>query len=288
MLQDIEKDIRLQDIVTNEKQFTKNDTWKVGDSKFSVPDLGFGIRDLIHGDSSSIAKPAAHITTNKTNTIPQTKKSSKYEENLDDSCSASSQVTVCKEETYKQKSTGKEIKVNPVHEKAFHVLNLHKNYASNKALAKGDYADDEKIMEDAIVRKSDPYLQSMSLKELWNQPEKDNVNVNTFFNQRLEEEKIKRQHCEKLIHNLQSKILELQEKLAVAIEVDKSKDDAILRFHDAWEKVALRLQSLNKEKNNLEEDIREFQTKSAFDLAEAAKVSLENIFTLNNFYCFRK
>lgn len=72
--------------------------------------------------------------------------------------------------------------------------------------------------------------------------------------------------------------MELQERLAVAIEVDQNKDAAILRFHEAWNKVAVRLESLKKDKIYLERDLQELQSKSAYDLAEAAKV---NNLTLN-------
>lgn len=74
---------------------------------------------------------------------------------------------------------------------------------------------------------------------------------------------------------MQLKILEYQEKLAVAVEVDQSKDDAILRFHEAWEKVAVRLEMLTKDKNFLERDLHELQAKGAVDLADAAKVRIE-------------
>lgn len=75
-----------------------------------------------------------------------------------------------------------------------------------------------------------------------------------------------------MIQDLQQKILELQERLAVAIEVDQNKDKAILRFHDAWKKVAIRLESLKNDKIHLERDLQELQIKSAKDLADAAKV----------------
>lgn len=75
-----------------------------------------------------------------------------------------------------------------------------------------------------------------------------------------------------MIQELQSRILDLQEKLAVAIEVDRSKDEAILKFHEAWDKVAIRLKSLHTEKCDLEKELREFQARSTLDLTEALKV----------------
>jgi centrobin len=40
----------------------------------------------------------------------------------------------------------------------------------------------------------------------------------------LECEKFRRQHCEKQIWNLQSRLLETQEQLAVAVSTEKKKD----------------------------------------------------------------
>lgn len=45
------------------------------------------------------------------------------------------------------------------------------------------------------------------------------------------EERIRRQHCEKTIQILQSRLLEYQQKISVAIKVDRQKDEALNRFH---------------------------------------------------------
>lgn len=77
-----------------------------------------------------------------------------------------------------------------------------------------------------------------------------------------------------MIKQLQARILELQERLAVALEVDGAKDEAILRFHNAWENVATKLKSLSTEKIRIEEDIDKIKTENQRDLEEAAEVSL--------------
>ncbi|XP_038221076.1 MAR-binding filament-like protein 1 [Zerene cesonia] len=71
----------------------------------------------------------------------------------------------------------------------------------------------------------------LSLSELWGEKiergeRSDNI--------KLEEERLKREHCESMIQQLQRKILEQQEKLAVAVKVDKAKDAAISKLRDAW------------------------------------------------------
>lgn len=108
----------------------------------------------------------------------------------------------------------------------------------------------------------------LSLKELWGE---NSENKYQMFQEKLEEEKIKRQHCEQIIHELQSRALELQERLAVAVQVDQAKDKAIIKFHEAWEHIAERMESLNREKDSLESDLKELQLKSLQDLEECGK-----------------
>lgn len=75
-----------------------------------------------------------------------------------------------------------------------------------------------------------------------------------------------------MIQHLQSRTLELQEKLAVAMQVDETKDDAILKFHSSWEQVAGRLEILTKDRNELEREIADMQSQHAENLLESAKV----------------
>lgn len=75
-----------------------------------------------------------------------------------------------------------------------------------------------------------------------------------------------------MVKQLQSRILELQERLAVAFEVDQAKDEAIQRFHSAWENVAVKLQNLATEKSRIEESINRIKADNKRDLEEAAEV----------------
>ncbi|XP_045496387.1 major antigen [Colias croceus] len=74
----------------------------------------------------------------------------------------------------------------------------------------------------------------LSLSELWGEKMERGERSD---NNKLEEERLKREHCEAMIQQLQRKILEQQEKLAVAIKVDKAKDTAISKLRDAWLKL---------------------------------------------------
>ncbi|XP_034828888.1 putative leucine-rich repeat-containing protein DDB_G0290503 [Maniola hyperantus] len=71
----------------------------------------------------------------------------------------------------------------------------------------------------------------LSLSELWGERGDRGEKVDSI---KLEEERLKREHCEAMIQQLQKKILEQQEKLAVAMKVDKAKDAAINKLREAW------------------------------------------------------
>lgn len=80
------------------------------------------------------------------------------------------------------------------------------------------------------------------------------------------------QHCEQLIQNLRMSTLELQERLAVALEVDGAKDEAIIKFHEAWENAVSELQNTQKEKTDLKAEIQSLNAKMRQITQEAAEV----------------
>lgn len=75
-----------------------------------------------------------------------------------------------------------------------------------------------------------------------------------------------------LIQNLQTRTLELQERLAVALEVDGAKDEAIVKFHEAWENVGVRLESVDREKAELKSEMEALKAKCQQELKEATMV----------------
>ncbi|CAH0674161.1 unnamed protein product [Spodoptera exigua] len=97
----------------------------------------------------------------------------------------------------------------------------------------------------------------LSLSELWgdrgDRPERiDSV--------KLEEERLKREHCESMIQQLQKKILEQQEKLAVAVKVDRAKDAAIGKLREAWLKLTGNLDKAEeRHRAALEKMVREVE-----------------------------
>ncbi|XP_064072558.1 interaptin [Vanessa tameamea] len=74
----------------------------------------------------------------------------------------------------------------------------------------------------------------LSLSELWGEK---GDRIDKVESIKLEEERLKREHCEAMIQQLQRKVLEQQEKLAVALKVDRAKDTAINKLREAWLKL---------------------------------------------------
>ncbi|KAM3959954.1 LOW QUALITY PROTEIN: centriole duplication and spindle assembly protein centrobin [Aphomia sociella] len=77
----------------------------------------------------------------------------------------------------------------------------------------------------------------LSLSELWGCGAEKGDRTERGDNLKLEEEKLKREHCEAMIQQLQKKLLNQQEKLAVALKVDRAKDAAITKLREAWLKI---------------------------------------------------
>lgn len=80
------------------------------------------------------------------------------------------------------------------------------------------------------------------------------------------------QHCENLIQELQTRNLEMQQKLSVAVKVDDAKNKTIQQFQDTMEKLIVRLEKLNKEKVDYEFEINKLQNRHIDEKEEADQV----------------
>ncbi|XP_053606002.1 centrosome-associated protein CEP250 [Plodia interpunctella] len=95
----------------------------------------------------------------------------------------------------------------------------------------------------------------LSLSELWGEKGDRTERGETL---KLEEERLKREHCEAMIQQLQKKILDQQEKLAVALKVDRAKDSAITKLREAWLKITGSLDKAEeRHRTALEKMVRE-------------------------------
>ncbi|CAD7002916.1 unnamed protein product [Ceratitis capitata] len=75
------------------------------------------------------------------------------------------------------------------------------------------------------------------------------------------EEQIRRQHLERTVHSLQTRLLEYQQRLSVAIEVDRAKDAAICNAQSESKALDVELKVLREKVSKLEADKSEYNTK---------------------------
>ncbi|KAK2583271.1 hypothetical protein KPH14_009281 [Odynerus spinipes] len=120
-----------------------------------------------------------------------------------------------------------------------------------------------------VFTSAEPPLRSqklLSLSDFWdtntNKPQAE------MFRIKLEEEKFRREHCEILIQELQKRLLEHQEKLAVAVRVDYEKNVLISQFNNAWSKLKQRVQVLEKEHEDLEKNLKNVNEKHQSEINE--------------------
>lgn len=76
------------------------------------------------------------------------------------------------------------------------------------------------------------------------------------------------QHCENLIQELQKRLLEQQEKVAVAVRVDNEKNVMISQFHAAWSKLKQQVEMLEIEHKNLQTNMENVTTKHQSEISE--------------------
>lgn len=69
-------------------------------------------------------------------------------------------------------------------------------------------------------------------------------------------------HCEQLVQALQTKLLESQQKLAVALQVDCEKDAAIAKLQGAWNSLVEHWRSVEDQRHSLSKQLQDHRVKS--------------------------
>lgn len=122
---------------------------------------------------------------------------------------------------------------NNVHSLAVETLKRHNNMLQNDAkqyqpLYNQNYNHQQHSIKEVPssqqLYKPEPTL--ISLSQIWG-PEGETETSST-----MHEERLRRQHCEREIQSLQTRLLEYQQKISVAMKIDKTKDEAIARLQD--------------------------------------------------------
>lgn len=76
------------------------------------------------------------------------------------------------------------------------------------------------------------------------------------------------QHCEHLIQELQKRLLEQQEKVAVAVRIDSEKNVLISQFHAAWSKLKQQVAILEVEHKNSQTNMQNVTEKHQSEISE--------------------
>ncbi|KAL0134083.1 hypothetical protein PUN28_001155 [Cardiocondyla obscurior] len=106
----------------------------------------------------------------------------------------------------------------------------------------------------------------LSLSDFWvsnpSRPQEETLRI------KIEEEKLRREHCEHLIQELQKRLLEQQEKVAVAVRVDNEKNFLISQFHTSWSKLKQQVEILKVEHKNLQTNLQNIAEKHQSEISE--------------------
>lgn len=93
------------------------------------------------------------------------------------------------------------------------------------------------------------------------------------------------QHCERLIQQLQISVLEEEQKLAVAVQVDRGKDKAILQLQDAWIRLVQHWKELEEQRHSLTSRLHSERKEHQRQESEMMQVNLIDCWSLK--FCIK-
>ncbi|CAH1119258.1 unnamed protein product [Phaedon cochleariae] len=249
----------------------KVNTWQSGDRKESVPDLHTGVRDILYQPGDSFTEQFRKESHLPDSSIANNSASSFDRYPLSDSSTDSTQVTA-----YKKNYSRDDLLRSPLHSNALSILNVHKQLqdAAHESSGRNRNREHKQRSANTIVDKTDYLLDQnlglLKLADIWSTNSKVHLSE-SHLSQKLQEEKLRRLHCEDLIQDLQNRNLELQQKLTVAVNVDETKNKTIQQFQEALEKIVMRLEKLNKEKHDHENEMSKLKRKHSQEMENAAQ-----------------
>ncbi|XP_019763260.2 centrobin isoform X2 [Dendroctonus ponderosae] len=271
--------------------------WQCGDNINSVPEYGAGFRNQLYSQ-----KEAKHpyskftLTQPESTTTDLTSTNTSLEKSLDSS-SDSTQLTAYHKLTrkeglgqfatqlqtehkepsipnfkkypppfdasyndvYKIDQERNELLHSPLHDNALSILNMHKQLLENSKVAS----------KDERVPKKRNNMGLLSLADIW---DSNRVSQSpSKLTQKIQEERLRRQHCEQLIQELQYTNLVFQQKLAVAVKVDETKNNTIQQFRDALNSLSSKLEKLNEEKASWDRDVARLKNDHSMAMESASQ-----------------
>ncbi|CAH1164824.1 unnamed protein product [Phyllotreta striolata] len=217
-----------------EEPYALKTTWQCGDNKDSVPDYGMGMRDALYDNDKlksdnfdSLSPPDRHRS-------------------FSDSSTDSTLTTA-----YAKSKSNRTDSQDPIHFNALKAIDMHKKLMEESSVKRTPY---KKKSRSSVGEE----LGLMNLADIWGNKGRANLNVPELM-QKLQEEKCRRQHCENIIQELQTRNLEMQQKVSVAVKVDDSKNKTIQQLQDTVEKLLNRFEKLNREKIDREFDVEKLK-----------------------------
>ncbi|KAK5649297.1 hypothetical protein RI129_000326 [Pyrocoelia pectoralis] len=255
----------------------RENQWQVGDTIDSVPDRGMGMREFLYKDQVKTQnlfdrghqEQQENFQTLTTTGIGPPELSTCNSESV---YSGNPSLSTDSTQTTAYRTN---IEPNAIHANAAQILNKHKRLLSSQNTLRStadnrlhSQRSNNSIDFEPITKNN---LALLSLSDLWSHTnDLQHADRYRFIN-KLQEEKLRRQHCEELIQNLQLKTLELQERLAVAIQVDKAKDEAISQLHKSWEESSSKIDNLCGKNSSLEQLVTDLRNKLSQESTEAAQ-----------------
>ncbi|XP_050294210.1 rho-associated protein kinase 1 isoform X3 [Anthonomus grandis grandis] len=277
-----------------EDRIEKVAAWQCGNNVNSVPDYGAGVRDLLYKTDQPKNLPIkpsykqSHQPSSSVSTDLNTLTNTTLDKSTDSS-SESTQLTAYnkfkrQEEEFNNKinklrNTHIDTKLQDHYDNALRqncpesgdkpdkqsnaisILNMHKKLTENDAL------------KPAIPKKrgkntlnDNLNLGLLNLADIWGTHIVESPGK---VSQKLQEERMRRQHCEQLIQELQNRNLELQQKLVVAVKVDETKNDTIRQFKETLDNISDKFEKLNEEKASWDREVARLKSQFSVELESA-------------------
>ncbi|XP_065359184.1 CAP-Gly domain-containing linker protein 1 [Calliphora vicina] len=143
---------------------------------------------------------------------------------------------------------------------AFSDINEHRQTQANSLPTTMHTLPPEKAQLSSCYQMSKADNNLISLSEIWGKSGQATA-IATSSHSNLKEEQLRRQHLEKTIRQLQARLLEYQQRLSVAIEVDRTKDNALNNAQMENKSLTQELQQIRKTVQDSEQQRKHYDDK---------------------------
>lgn len=191
-----------------------------GSNVQSVPELNFGLRNVLYDNSQQKDDLADHMSKKQVTPLQES----------------------CEPRAKRKLNLGEDT----------NLMYQNEMTAGIRELCKANFPSEELVHQANSIP-----AKLLSLSELWKQdkcgesPSSKSSNSSAILRRKIEEEKYRREHCEQLIQQLQFRLLEEQEKVAVALRVDSEKDRAIRVLQAGWTKLVAHWREIEAQRHEL-------------------------------------